>query len=1085
MSQQAPQLRQIRASAGSGKTYELTTSFLNYLAEAAETGGDPFSGCRAARSGPHGWPEILAVTFTNRAAAEMQERIIGRLKDTALGTGQPAPGWTREQARRWVGIILRRYGSLNVRTIDSLLQLIVRLTALELDLPPDFEPVFSTDEAVAPLLDTLLERSRRDERLHALLADACRDVFFHSKQRGFLAGNALRERVTDLLLPVMGTRAAGLARTADIADRLEAMIRDLRDATERLAVLLAEEKLAVSAHLLKALDACRKNAPAALPPKSAMWDKSCLDECLNKASKGKASDDAISAFAELQEIVRKLKTDGELLRRALRVMPFVELAQELAEQLPDFLKREGAVPATFIPRLARHVLSGDYGVPEAFCRLGTSLTHILVDEFQDTSREQWDAIHPLVLEALSRGGSLTWVGDVKQAIYGWREGDSKLFDEIRDDEELLAVVPAPRIDTLPTNWRSCRAIVETNNTLFSALAETGMARAVLSAMLPKDTPPALLEAVLEEGCEQLRKGFGSAEQQVAPGKTEGYLRLQRVYGDKNEDLDEEVRARLLECVREVGERRPWGDVTVLVRSNGRAAQVAGWLMEEGVPVVTDNSFLLAEHPLVEQLTALLTFLDSPRNDLAFWTFLSGRQMLLPLIGIDAQALEDWAASRRTTERRNMPLFMAFREDFPDVWKAWIAPFHADAGLLTPYDVTREVLERLDIWKRYPDEAAFVRRFLEIIHVAEGQGYGSLSSFLEYWNKHGQQEKAPMPETLDAVRVMTMHKSKGLQFPVVIVPWHHFSQRADSPAEETQVDGLTVLAPRGPASGYRHYQVLADNAREALHLLYVAWTRAEEELYAFLTETASSRNGAGLGSGLEVLLGALPMTGDVFETGTPGVGQPAQPSPERDETPPDLPDTPDAPDMPETALASPVREGERWRPMHWLPRLRIFRNPLEEFSFTQKRRGIFVHHCLECLQTAGQLTGHPENDARRAFQQGLRTFPLPIRDPQAVEREVVDMLAWYAALPEAPIWLQYGTPEQELIDESGNLFRSDLVVNDGRTITVVEYKTGAPTPAHETQIRRYMNLIAEASALPVRGALVYLDLKRIDIKQLQP
>jgi len=166
MSSHDPQLRQIRASAGSGKTYELTTSFLKHLSGAAEAGGGSFSGCSAVHSGPHGWPEILAVTFTNRAAAEMQERIIGRLKDTALGTGKPAPGWTREQARRWVGIILRRYGALNVRTIDSLLHLIVRLTALELDLPPDFEPVFATDEAIAPLLDSLLEQSRRDERLH-------------------------------------------------------------------------------------------------------------------------------------------------------------------------------------------------------------------------------------------------------------------------------------------------------------------------------------------------------------------------------------------------------------------------------------------------------------------------------------------------------------------------------------------------------------------------------------------------------------------------------------------------------------------------------------------------------------------------------------------------------------------------------------------------------------------------------------------------------------------------------------------------------------------------------------------------------
>ena len=583
----------------------------------------------------------------------MQERIIGRLKDTALGTDKPAPGWTREQARRWVGIILRRYGALNVRTIDSLLHLIVRLTALELDLPPDFEPVFATDEAIAPLLDSLLEQSRRDERLHSLLEEACRNVFFHSPQRGFLAGETLRERVMELLLPIMGTQSVTLAHPSEITERLGAMTRDLRDAVEQLHHLLAEEKLSCSAHLARALETCRKAAPANLPPNSAMLRKACLDDCLNKASKGKASPDAERAFDAMRDIIRKWDEDGVLLRRAQTVMPFVELARELSGQVPDFLKREGAVPAAFVPRLARQVLSGDYGVPEAFCRLGTSLTHILVDEFQDTSREQWEAIHPLVLEALSRGGSLTWVGDVKQAIYGWRGGDATLFDEVRSDAELCAVAPEPRVDILPTNWRSCRAIVETNNTLFRQLSETATAKAVLSAMLPKDTPSPLLAAILEEGAQLLKEGFAGSEQKVAPDKAEGFLRLQRVYGDKSEDLDEEVRERLLGCVQEVVSRRPWGDVTVLVRSNGKAAQVAGWLMEEGIPVVTDNSFLLAEHPLVEQITALLTFLDSPRNDLAFWTFLSGRQMLLPLIPLSEQALEDWAAARRTSERRHL------------------------------------------------------------------------------------------------------------------------------------------------------------------------------------------------------------------------------------------------------------------------------------------------------------------------------------------------------------------------------------------------------------------------------------------------
>ena len=120
--------------------------------------------------------------------------------------------------------------------------------------------------------------------------------------------------------------------------------------------------------------------------------------------------------------------------------------------------------------------------------------------------------------------------------------------------------------------------------------------------------------------------------------------------------------------------------------------------------------------------------------------------------------------------------------------------------------------------------------------------------------------------------------------------------------------------------------------------------------------------------------------------------------------------------------------------------------------------------------------------------GLRSFPFPVHAPEVDIRTIVDRLAWYAGRPEAAHWLQYGTPEQSIVDESGEIHRADMVVDDGSRITVVEYKTGAPAPSHARQLLGYMRLAqqtqnAEEAAVPVEGALVYLDEKTISFLTL--
>ncbi|EGY26952.1 uvrD/REP helicase family protein [Desulfovibrio sp. A2] len=1095
-----PTLTQIKASAGSGKTYTLTRRFLSLLAGARD---EDRRACALAAEGGHCWPDILAVTFTNKAASEMKERVIRLLKEHALadpaktakdGGDSSGAAWPPARAARWVDIILRRYGALNIRTIDSLLTMLVRLAALELSLPPDFEPSFSPDEYFDPLYDLVLDRARRgDVQLRDDVRDACRLLLFHTDFEGFTVGDRLRGILSKLLQRHLAEGGLPDVDTDALAAKLVAIHADMRNATGTLVRILGEEQLAVAVHFGNFLGKCTACDVFAKPPESSYLQKGGLDDCLLKKSKGVASDDARAAFAAWRDAFADFAGRGRLIQRALQVVPLAGLARAVAAQLPDFQRREGKLPQPLIPLHARDILNNEFGVSEAFCRMGTRLAHILIDEFQDTSRDQWAAIEPLAVECLSRGGGLTWVGDVKQAIYGWRGGDSALFDDILASPALTAIVPTPERDTLPRNWRSRVAIVQHNNMVFAQLDDPLRARGVLSAMLGEKTPT----HVLDEAAASVAQAFTGAAQGVPdrPDAQGGLVRIVPLHGEDNGDLRDKVRQQLRALfLDDLAARRPWRDVAVLVRKNDESALVASWLMDWGVPVVTENSLRLADHPLVTQTVALLAFLDYPPNALALWEVLTGAELFGGASGLSDRALRDWLAERsaRATDdpRGGKGLLADFRATFPVAWETWLAPFYARAGLMGPYDTVREIFERFRVAQRHPEDIGYVRRFLEVVHNAESRGLTSLATFLEFWVESGGEEKVPMPEAMDAVRVMTMHKSKGLEFPVVVIPFHHQPDRTDPPLVVAELDGQPLLAPLCPEMGDRYHRAQAAAAAEKLHLLYVGWTRPVDELHAYVTSTPFAERSSSLLAGVRALLTGCGIdTEQEYVTGAVPPAQEAEtPSDATPEVPQDMEDAravphaaPDGPQTtpPATPHAPPAQSPEQlpdaapWRPMQWLPRLKIFRNQLEEFTFTERRRGMLVHACLEQLR----LTGNPEQDAARAVGHGMRAFPLPVPEPEATARELTAMLAWLAALPQAAHWFTHGVPEQSIMDAQGSIHRTDLMVDDGETCTVVEWKTGRPSDDHVAQVRRYLGLLAEATgrgSAGVRGVLVYLD-----------
>lgn len=1088
------EFRQIKASAGSGKTYTLTSRFLSLLAGSSGTSWSrPPSGCAVAGDDLYGWQEILAITFTNKAATEMRERLLTRLKSLALAPdkGSKETFWKPAKARDAVNMLIRSYSSLNIRTIDSLLHLMVRLSALDFDLSPDFEPRFSDKDITGPVFDDMAEQAREDEMLALLFRRACRQMLRSEKVRGFLAGERIRERVTalvSLMLAGDGWSIRDLASPEEAEQHFQAVLSGIRRDAGEMRARIEQEELKANRYLLNALNACVECGGRAdrLPLTSTMFQKDSFDDCLLKASKGNASLALHALYESLQSDMRELR----ILLGARRLMPFTELAQAVHARLEDYERKNGVIAASQVPRLAIRAADDSEGVNELFCRLGSRITHMLIDEFQDTSRDQWMALQPLAEEALAKNGSLTIVGDVKQAIYGWRGGDAALFDQlVRPGSPLLSLVDRPVLETLPFNWRSRRHIVAWNNALFSPLGDLDYARTLLSELAEGD------EELLREEASLLSEAFDRASQSAehcAPG---GFVRLRLL---EKEREDEQLSTAVPALVERLGREHPWGDICILTRNNDQAALAASWLMSRHIPVVTQGSLLLAEQPVIAGLVSLLRFMNDPDDDIAFWAILCSEELLPPLPAAEGTCLDkamlcDWAAARP----HHKSMARQFAADFPEAWKSVFAPLHDNAGLLTPYDAVMEVLERWNVTERRPESAGFVRRFLEVLFCAEDAGVSDLSGFLDLWDESGSQEKAPLPESMDAVRIMTMHKAKGLEFDVVILPWLNFSlgRNTDDKAIFWDSRGTGLLAPLCRDMGRPWLRDRMDTARESLHLIYVAMTRAVSELHCFLPDaddgpisrmldtllsrvrdSLSEKDGA-------LIWGEEPTSPDVCTLVSPADPAPAgQEGSEETAPPAALPCDVDVSGQSVDSDADPVVDEENWRPMNWLPRLRMFRSPLEDWTFTPKRRGTLIHHCLESLQVSGVGEASARRDASLAAARGISTFPLPVPDRENRQKEIEDILCWYALQPETPHWLAFGTPEHALLDGEGRQFRVDLLVDDGQELIAVEYKTGTtgalPDPNHKAQLSHYLRLLQEAGGRKVRGALVYLDRREI-------
>ena len=1047
------------ASDGSGKTYALVREYL----EKCLKDGNP----------QNAFYGILAITFTNKAASEMKSRVIEYLqdftsenpkyrdlmKDLGERISQPQDELIKRSKELLSGI-LHEYDRFSISTIDKFNSRIIRTFALDLDLPLNYEVEIDSVRLIEEAVDRLLLKIGEDEGVTSLLKsysdqqmEEDRDwriekgliekgkLLFQEQDRNHLDALA-KEDPTKFLEGIKALQKhrrelqnKACTTAAGLIELIESAGREIKFSARHFPGWL--KKMADKRNWSSAREFL-EDPEGEVVPKAQYLKKALQGDFLNK--KPLPQDEAWieehkeQLVAGTAQILSCIEQDIPLYLYSKNIYEVAALS--MLDQCLTELKEERNV--VHISEFNRTIANQVRNEPVLFIyeRLGNRYKHYFVDEFQDTSRMQWSNLLPLVHEVLSSEGSCLVVGDGKQAIYRWRGGDVQLFLDLTDGlnpvyESGLGpqVIPEPpKPEGLDDNWRSRKEIVEFNNELYTQASSS-----------------------LRE--EPFQKLYLKAAQNPR-GKEGGYISIHQFSEGLKADKELQAMAWINEHITQIIERGGrYEDIAILVRNNKEASPLAQYLQVEGgpegkgIPVVSNESLLLSTSPEVNVLVQFLRWkAESNAVDAA-------SRILLYL----AHTLNlDLESQHRDFKR-------ALKEDqFEEVLREWMPSWNTgEWQQRTLY----EKVQTLTSWiPNFDRSNAYVQFFLDLCHQYSLKKQGTEQEFLEWWNDTREKHSITVPEGLNAVNIMTIHKAKGLEFSVVMIPYADWGTKMDkewfdlseSEVERYGLKKVLVNLTKKAALGIHPLNKLKLASEEAqildvLNTLYVGTTRAVDELYIGCAKKGK-QNANSVNQYFDSFVESVEPTetgslGDSWEIGEK-VGW------NHDE-------------LPTSEFLTARKTGE------WREKLRVSFESNKHWDTRSKARtyGTQVHRVL-------QEINYPDN-VPRALNSLERSGILKREDRTEIEAEINRMLLH-------PGVAKYFDPKDEIRNEApiilpgGSTQRPDrLVFHESGGVSVVDFKTGAPDKSHRDQVDAYTHLLNLAHVNVVNRALIYLNPIQLD------
>jgi ATP-dependent helicase/nuclease subunit A len=1007
----------LKASAGSGKTYTLTERFVQFILSEKI----PRNSLR----------NILAVTFSNNAAKEMKERILFWLKSVYFENRKMTKELSliialgREKLKEDSGLlvdeILDNYSDFQVRTIDSFMTTVFKASAIDFGYNPEFDILMTIDTLMEYSFDRFLRKVAAGTEEAKILGEIISKIT--EQKRGESAypwdpSKILLDEIKKIYRRISSTRKEPLIEDlspsiASVKDRLKTAIEEIEDAINKSGL----EKRRNSSYVSVILPCVRgnrfadiigsglKNPPVTKPKKKQ------LDVV-----------DSYDRIVFLWEQVGKLIKEYTSYYVRTYYTPYLKVYRKFREDIEKVKKQQGKIFIEDINRYLAEYLNSEI-VPDVYFRIGETVFHFLVDEFQDTSPIQWHNLNPLIENSLSQGGSLFVVGDTKQAIYGFRNADYTIMKNTERNNPFPSAEHVVR--ELDINYRSLRRILDFTEEVFKKIVP------------------------VKDKYEQAgqRSGLIDYVQKAKEGnKNSGYAEV-TICGRDDENPAE--RLKIQELIRELKKRGfRYGDIAVLTQTNENAVRVTAWLNEKGIDFISFSNLDIRRRKVTGEIISLLNFLDSPTDDLSFATFILG-DIFSHIIKKDAPDIEkELFKTFLYTYQDTPPLYKAFQKEYEGLWLKYFAGIFKSAGYFPLYDLVTEIFCVFRVFETMEREEAALIKILDAVKEFEGAGYNSLRDFLSFASdsdSDGSDWNMDVPTNINAVKVMTIHKAKGLGFPVVIMLlYENFNRGFDYFIEEC-TEGINMLKINqkilvsNPDFEYLYREEKVKDTVNRLNSLYVGFTRAAEELYVIGVK--------GRKEGYPFDL--LPL--DDF--------------------------------LPAEKMEREKGEGlehhKNLEIRHHHRHLKFQIRSDDLINIEEKKRGEFIHRVLFFVE-------YIHGEFGEKLKQIIRKVTIET-GTEYDDNEMKNIILGFLKHKEITEYFRQKADrrimrEQEFSDDVGNLFRMDRVVLDNDRITVIDYKTGKEKDfeeKHRTQMKTYMKILRELYPDKAIGSIIaYVDLKEI-------